>query len=72
MPVRVLWISVLLMFMLVGCSTKDTDEHAKAASGEPQHVWSGQVKALDQARQLEKDMGAAYKKNAEQIEQQAR
>jgi ABC-type sulfate transport system substrate-binding protein len=63
-------INVLLIFLLSGCSGKDPDDQAGAA-GEPQHVWKEQVKALDKARGLEQEMNAAYKKKAQQIEQQA-
>jgi hypothetical protein len=60
------------MFALGACSEKGPDEHAAAASGEPQHVWNEQVKALDKAKQLEQNMNEAYKKKAEEIDQQAR
>jgi hypothetical protein len=65
-------INVLLIFLLSGCSGKDPDDRARAAAGEPQHVWKERVKALDKARGLEQEMNAAYKKKAQQVEQQAR
>lgn len=60
------------MCLLGGCSAKDSDDRAAAVPGKPQNVWSGQVKALDQAKQLEQDMNAAYQKKAAEIDQQTR
>ena len=72
MPVRVLGISVLLMFAFGACSEKSADQDAVAPSGEAQHVWKEQVEALDHAEQLERKMNDAFKKRAEEIDQQAR
>ncbi len=73
MPVRVLAISVFLMFAFSGCSHKDAEHGQAATAGKPaEHVWKEQVEALDKAKAVQQDLNAAVRRNAEAIEEQER
>jgi hypothetical protein len=72
MQAGILAISGFLMLAVSGCSNKQSDQDAAAGSGDPQHVWKEQVKALDKAKNLEGDMNAAFEKRADEIDREER
>lgn len=71
MQIRILVAGLFLILAIASCSDKQADKNAAAGSGEPQHVWKEQVKALDKAKRLEDDMNAAFEKRAKEIDAQA-
>jgi len=61
--------AVLLAIGLAGCSKQD-DEAASASGSEPDHVWKDQVRALDEAKQVEQTLMDAHQRQTEEIERQ--
>lgn len=78
MNLRILAVGGLLIFSLLSCSSEDSSGNAgseaqrNGAAEEPQHVWKGQVKALEKAQNLESDLDAAHQKRVDELERQMR
>ena len=62
--------AVLLAMGLAACSTQDEESASADASGESQHPWKDQQKALQKAGQVEQDMMDAFKSRDEEMEKQ--
>lgn len=75
---RILVVSVLLMLALSSCSSEDNSGNvmsgaqSEPVSEDPQHVWKGQVKALEKARNVENDLNAAQQQREDELERQMR
>ena len=63
--------SVLLIYLLPGCSS-DSEEQASPGStgGSSQPVFQDQINALDKAKGLEQDMNKAFEQRTQEMESQ--
>ena len=66
----ILALSVLLIYLLPGCTPNNDEQTSTQEAGEPQHVFKDQVKALDKAKGLEQDMNKAFEQRNSEIDAQ--
>jgi hypothetical protein len=67
----ILVLSVLLIYLLPGCSPNSEEQTPAQEAGEPQHIFKDQVKALDKAKGLEQDMNKAFEQRNNEMDDQA-
>lgn len=63
--------SVLLIYLLAGCSSDSDDQGSAPSAGESQSVFQGQINALDKAKGLEQDMNSAFEQRHREMEDQS-
>lgn len=70
MKSTILVISVLLIYLLPGCSPGGDESTPVQKTGEPEHIFKDQVDALEKAKGLEQDMSKAFEQRNQEIDDQ--
>ncbi len=63
--------SVLLIYLLPGCSPGSDEQAPTRKAGEPQHIFEDQVNSLDKAKGLEQNMNKAFERRNQEMDDQA-
>ena len=71
MKPNILVSSVLMIYLLPGCSSDSGEQGSATPTGESQSVFQDQINALDKAKGLEQDMNNAFDQRHREMDNQS-